>query len=169
MSAEFSLRAVPKLPSIYALYAGKGPSRYVASVGSTSSTRHRLDEHLIRRNSSVATGVAAVALNVDLLTEVAWWTDPEFGDREVRHAAELVAFDVLGPVLRSRGRAGSRVKKLAETPAFRRKVRRMLLGPPSGALGLVSDMALAARVSELERRVSAIEGEAKGSSRHWTP
>jgi hypothetical protein len=157
MPASFSRRGVPRLPSVYALWAGEGRSIHVASVGSTSSLRHRLDEHLVRRNSSVATGVSAVGLNVDLLTRVTWWTTTGFEDRDVRHAAELIAFDVLKPVLRSRGTVDRKAKVLSTKPAFRRRIRRLFLGTPTGSIELTEVQAFSSRLAELELRVAALE------------
>jgi hypothetical protein len=48
-------------------------------------------------------GASAAGINIDRVRYVDWRNDPRFADADVRHAAELVAFDVLEPTLRSRG------------------------------------------------------------------
>jgi hypothetical protein len=65
---------------------------------------HTSGSILINRDNSVSTGISAVGVNPDYSTEVRWWTTREFTGRAVLEAAELGAFDVLDPVLRSRKR-----------------------------------------------------------------
>ena len=100
------------------MIGGRGRSGDIAYVGKTGNLRRRLDQHLIKRNSSVATGTSAVVLNVDQIKEVRWWLNPEFYDDNIREAAELIAFDVLQPVLRSRGKSSEKSKKHFEDPDF---------------------------------------------------
>ena len=69
---------LPKVPAVYALYGGRGRGSYVAYVGQAVKLRVRIEQHLVRRDSSVVTGVAAVSLNPDHVTEVRWWVHPEF-------------------------------------------------------------------------------------------
>ena len=69
---------LPNVPAVYAMYGGQGRSRYVAYVGLGSKLRSRVEQHLIRRDSSVTTGVSAVSLNPDFVTEVRWWEYPAF-------------------------------------------------------------------------------------------
>ena len=51
-------------------------------------------------------GIHAVGLRGDQVRRVDWWEDAGFGDDVRLQAAELVAFDVLEPPLRSRGGIG---------------------------------------------------------------
>lgn len=98
-----SITDLPSVPAVYAMYGGQGRSQYVAYVGLAKKLRGRVDQHLVRRDSSVTTGVSAVSLNSDFVTQVRWWTHPDFDKQDILEAAELVAFDVLEPSLRSRG------------------------------------------------------------------
>jgi excinuclease UvrABC nuclease subunit len=63
---------LPNLPAIYAMYGGQGRSRYVAYVGLATKLKSRVEQHLVRRDSSVTTGVSAVSLNPEYVTEVRW-------------------------------------------------------------------------------------------------
>ena len=68
-----------------------------------------MDKPVSDHYSSVTTGVSAVALNPDLVSEIRWWFEPSFSQREVLEAAEQIAFQVLNPALRSRGGVTGRV------------------------------------------------------------
>ena len=76
-------------------------------------------QHLVGRNSNVATGTSAVVLNPDYITEVRWWEHPDFGDPSTREAAELVAFEVLDPVLKSRDTIHDQARQLYDDKDFR--------------------------------------------------
>src|SRR3954464_15241917 len=100
MDSLHFIDALPPVPGIYALYGGKG-RQYVAYVGLADNLRSRIKQHLVNRDSSVTTGTGAVGLNADYIRAVGWWVDESFSDRTALQAAELVAFDVLEPALRS--------------------------------------------------------------------
>ncbi len=95
------------------MYGGQGSGLYVAYVGIGGNLRQRIQQHLIGRNSSVTTGTSAVVLNTEYVTQVRWWEHPEFGSDDARQAAELVAFEVLDPTLRSRGSISEGAKTLS--------------------------------------------------------
>src|SRR3954447_22051073 len=100
------------------MYGGWAPRLWPAYVGEAGSLSGRIDQHFVRRDSSVATGVAAATLNPDAVREVRWWEHPSFEDKAERQAAELGAFRVLEPALRSRGGIGPESKARAEEPGF---------------------------------------------------
>ena len=77
---------LPNVPAVYAMFGGQGRSRYVAYVGLGSKLRGRVEQHLVRRDSSVTTGVSAVSLNPDKVTEVRWWVHPDFEKPDVLEA-----------------------------------------------------------------------------------
>lgn len=94
---------LPNSPAIYALCGGRDRSLYIAYVGMADNLRRRIIQHLVTRDSSIATRASAVGLNSDLVTEVRWWEHERFADRTALGAAELVAFEHHDPALRSRG------------------------------------------------------------------
>jgi len=114
---------LPNSPAVYAMFGGRGNSLYVAYVGIADHLKSRIQQHLVRRDSSVATGTSAVVLNPDYITELKWWEHPEFSERAFLEAAELAAFDVFEPSLRSRGRISHKSKELYENNDFREKMR----------------------------------------------
>lgn len=144
---------VPNTPAVYAMYGGRGAHLYVAYVGVADRLRRRVDQHLVRRKSSVTTGISAVALNPEQVTELKWWTHERFTDKTSLYAAELVAFEALDPVLRSRGGIQVQAHQLAKVEPFHGEMRTLFLGPPAGRLVLPSMQNALDRIARLERRL----------------
>jgi hypothetical protein len=97
-----SISELPTGAAIYAMYGGdERPD--VAYVGMGEKLRQRIRQHLVNRDSSATTDSGAVRLHPDYVTAVAWWEHAAFTDEIALAAAELVAFDVLEPRMRSRG------------------------------------------------------------------
>ncbi len=147
---------LPRAPAIYAMYGGEG-RRYVAYVGIGDDLRRRITQHLVDRNSSATTGTAAVGLHPDHVRSVEWWEHPRLADRIDLAAAELVAFEVLEPALRSRGGIPTEARERAADASFRAMMEELFLGPAAGRLVLPSVAALAERLSGLERRLEQVE------------
>ncbi len=72
-------------------------------------------------------------------------------------AAELVAFEVLDPVLRSRGGITADAKQLALNPSFRQDIEALLAAPPAGTILLPTVHTVLQRLDALEQRVVALE------------
>lgn len=145
----------PKSPGIYALCAGRGKSMYVAYVGMASNLRQRLVHHLVERDSSVVTGASAVSLNPDKVSEVRWWVHEDF-DKYLQEA-ELVAFEVLQPVLRSRQTKSPPVQFIASQNPFAKRMCKVFSGSPSGRIKIPSFHDVLEKLSELEQRIRCIE------------
>lgn len=154
-----SISELSNVPAVYAMYGGRGSSLYVAYVGTGGKLRDRIEQHLIRRDSSVTTGTSAVSLNPALVTEVRWWEHPEFSDKAVRLAAELVAFDVLEPALRSRGGITTAAKQLYEDVDFKARMTSLFSGEATGRLAISTLQSAFERISDLERRVLLLESK----------
>ena len=125
----FSLSEIPKKPGLYILRDRNGE---VAYVGISKDVRSRIDQHLYRRDSSISTGVSTTMLNPDFVTKVEWWIRDVFSDKVSREAAELIAFDIFEPSLRSRGRSSSAAKEKLNNPGFKAQVEEILGSPPDG-------------------------------------
>jgi hypothetical protein len=139
------------------MYGGRGPGRYVAYVGIGKSLKARAIQHLVRRDSSVTTGTSAVQLNPDYVTELAWWEHPDFDQRHVLEAAEMVAFDVLDPALRSRGAPQHRARELFAEQSFHEEMRVLFSGDPAGRLVIETLGDALERIAALEERVAELE------------
>lgn len=162
MKAPRSISELPSVPAVYALYGGRGRGLYAAYVGVADSLKRRIAQHLISRDSSVATGTSAVGLNPDYVNEVRWREHPDFTDRQVLEAAKLVAFDVLDPVLRSRGNIQHKARQLYGDKEFYQKTRSLFTGEPSGKLVVPKLQDALARFVELEDRVRVLEEKRRG-------
>lgn len=155
------VNAIPELPAtpaVYAMHGGADRYRYVAYVGVADDLRRRINQHLVRRDSGITTGIAAVSLIPDLVTEVDWWQHGSFGQDVVLEAAELVAFEVLNPALRSRGAVQKlAVQYLDAQPGFVTDMRSLFSNPPTGRLVRPSLQVALERIAVLERRVAELE------------
>lgn len=130
MASRWSL--VPQVPAVYAMYGGEPPRTWVAYVGIAGGLQGRLIQHFVRRDSSVVTATSAVGVNIDLVHHVNWWENPEFADADRRHAAEMIAFDVLNPALRSRGSPRAAARLLTEDVAFGASMENLFRQAPTG-------------------------------------
>ena len=139
------------------MYGGWPPRLWVAYVGEGGNLASRIDQHFVRRDSSAATGVAAATLNPDAVREVRWWEHASFDTKAARQAAELIAFRVLDPALRSRGGIGSDAQALAAEAAFRHEMEALFESAPSGVFTLPWIWDMQTRIEQLEKRVAELE------------
>jgi len=152
-----SLSELPNVPAVYAMYAGKGQGLYCAYVGVAGKLKGRVLQHLVRRDSSVTTETSAVVLKPEYITEIRWWEHPGFAERHVMEAAELVAFDILNPILRSRGAIQEKARQLYSEETFRANMMELFQGEPSGQILLMTMQDAFERIADLERRVLELE------------
>ena len=152
-----TVKAIPHVPTLYAMFGGALDQGYVAYVGVADSLRRRIEQHLVRRDSSVTTGASAVVLNPDYITAIDWWKNPIFVNRLTLEAAEMVAFDVLNPVLRSRRAVRAESRALYADPAFYLQFKQLVESPPTGRLIRPSLEGAMQRIVELEERLARVE------------
>jgi len=150
---------IPNVPAVYALCGRATLHRgtYIAYVGHTHNLRKRINDHLIARETRVITGLSAVSLNPENVMEVHWWEHPSFSERTVREGAELVAFEVLNPALRSLAPELKRARRAYDDRSFRDEIRSLLSGDETGRFVVPSLRGALERIEELERRLSALE------------
>ena len=151
---SFDLSAVPAVPGVYAMYDKTGR---VAYVGVTNDLKSRINQHLYRRDSSVVTGVSATGLNPDKISSVSWWLHESFGDKDSRIAAELVAFDLLDPALRSRGTVTAGAKDKLALHGFREEMTKLFKSDCTGTYVPKNLDILWKRIADLALRVDQIE------------
>jgi hypothetical protein len=152
-----SISDLPSVPPVYAMYGGRGRGLYVAYVGVADRLKARIIQHLVRRDSSVANGTSAVMLNPDYVTELRWWEYPDFTERHVLEAAELVAYDLLDPALRSRGAIRKQSRELVDDRVFQNRMCGLLSGEPAGRLVILTIQDALERIAALEQRLAALE------------
>jgi hypothetical protein len=148
---------LPDVPAVYALYGGQGRSGHVAYVGIADRLRPRIEQHLVQHSRSVTTGSSAAGLNAEHITELCWWADSSFKKSPALQAAELIAFEVLDPVLRSRGRVPKQAKQLFDDETFHNRLRTLFEGQPAGRLLLPRLQDALDRIAMLEHRVEYLE------------
>jgi hypothetical protein len=118
VKAITSISELPTGATIDAMYGGdERPD--LARVGMGEKLRKRIRQHLVLRDSSATTDSGAVRLHPDYVSAVAWWEHASFADALSLAAAELVAFDVLEPRMRSRGGITEAAQAKAAETAFR--------------------------------------------------
>jgi hypothetical protein len=151
------LADLPNCPALYALCGGTSRHAYVAYVGITDKLKRRAAQHLLTRDSSAATGTSATGINPDYVTEIRWWEHRRFSKPAAREAAELVAFGVLDPALRSRKRVGKAAQDLLMSSRFRKEMEMLLKNAPTGHLHIPSLEQVARRLATFEDRLARIE------------
>lgn len=159
------LSELPRVPAVYALLGGHGRNSFVAYVGEATSLRRRIEQHLVRRNSSVVTRTSAVSLNPEFVTEVHWWEHIEFDDSAKLEAGELVAFDVCKPVLHSRSDKTGRSLAFYQDQKFYSAMHALFERSPTGRLLIPSLSHAFERIAVLEHKLAQIEGYLTRSER----
>jgi hypothetical protein len=152
---------LPNCPALYTLCGGTAKHPYVAYVGITDKLKRRATQHLVTRDSSAATGTSATGINPDYVTEIRWWEHRRFSNLAAREAAELVAFGLFNPALRSRKRPGKAAQKLYDTRGFRKEMETLLNEKPSGRVRFPLREEVARRLSVIEDRLDSIEKRLK--------
>jgi hypothetical protein len=162
MQTATALSEVPNGPAVYALLGGRGAARSIAYVGVADKLRQRIRQHLVTRDSSVATGTHVVSLNAELVTEVAWWEYRAFAERSRLEAAELVAFDVLEPTLRSRGAIQADARTWYQDAAYNTAMHTLFESEPTGRLTIPTLQDALEHIADLERRIALLEAKLAG-------
>jgi hypothetical protein len=86
-----------------------------------------------------------------------WWEHSDFGVRHILEAAELVAFEILEPALRSRGGIQEQSKALYADEEFTARMQTLFQGEPTGCLMILTLQDALDRIEELENRVRSLE------------
>jgi hypothetical protein len=155
---ERALSDVPNVPAVYVLFGGRGKKLHVAYVGESKKLKNRMSQHLVGRDSSVSTLTSATGLISDFVSEFEWYENPKFQDDDVRHAAELVAFDVFKPILRSKSYKRSKSSELYKDEAFRVEMKNLFWRtPPSGKVVIPTLQDALDKIKMLEKRVAELE------------
>ena len=153
----YSISELPNVPAVYALYGGKGRNFFVAYIGTAGKLKQRIDQHLVKRDSSVAIKTSAVGINADHVTAVKWWEHVDFRNKNSLLAAEMIAADLLDPTLKSRGIVSASANKLYSNKDFRKKMRSLFKMEPAGYLSILTLQDAFGRIREIEIRIKKLE------------
>jgi hypothetical protein len=157
---DFSaISELPQTPAVYALCAGDRVNDFVAYIGISSKLRGRIYQHLVMRDSSATVESAPIRINVDSISSLRWWEDIRFQNRGQLEGAELVAFEILKPTMRSRGRVSGPGSAAFQDQSFRRTMMTLFESPPTGTLRFPGVRDLQRRLVELEKRIEALESK----------
>ncbi len=148
---------LPNVPAVYAFYSEGRRFSYVAYVGIAGRLKQRIIQHLIRRDSSVATGTSAVNLNPDLISKVCWWEHQSFDKTVNLKAAEMVAFEILNPALRSRGAVDNAGMSLFRNKSFKAKFEKLFENDPTGNIEFPSLSDAMDRIRTIEAKFQKLE------------
>jgi hypothetical protein len=152
-----SISKLPNVPAVYVLFGGKKGDRYPVYVGIADKLKNRIEQHLVRRDSSVATSTSAAGLNPDYVTELQWWEHRKFADRKALEAAELVAFGIFDPTLRSRGNITERARELSKQREFKEEMEKLLNSKATGQLVFQTLQDAFDKINQMEERITELE------------
>ena len=65
------------------------------------------------------------------MDQISWWTHDSFSNRDKLEAAEIVAFEIFNPILRSRGNLTDGAKAML-TQNFEKEMKRLFKTESSG-------------------------------------
>ena len=156
MGTTATISELPAKPVVYALMGGSSRNKYVAYVGIGGNLRARITQHLVQRDSSVATGTAAACLNPDYVTEVRWWQHKTFKKVAYREAAEVVAVRVLDPTLRSRAKTTKAAKAVLANRDFAEEMFELFSGEATGLLEIHNLQSVVERLERLEAKLGRL-------------
>jgi len=148
---------LPNVPAVYALYSSDRGHKYVAYVGIAGKLKQRIIQHVIRRDSSVATGTSDVNLNPDQIIGLSWWEHPEFENTVYLKAAELIAFELLNPALRSRAATDNAGSKLLSDENLQLEMENLFKRNPTRSIEFLSLSEAISKINQLENRVHELE------------
>jgi hypothetical protein len=95
------------------------------------------------------------------ITELRWWLHPKFNDRKVLEAAELVAFNLFEPSLRSRGNIRKTALELYKRLDFQIEMKELFSREPDGRFVIPTLQDALNRIEQLEKRIAKLESKSK--------
>ena len=102
-------------------------------------------------------GTSVAILNPDYVSDVRWWIHDDFADKDVRKAAEVIAAEILDPVLKSRrGPTDKAQGKLGEAD-FQTRMKSLFESQPAGHLKILTLKDALNKIDNLQDRILALE------------
>ena len=151
-----SFDEIKHLPQFPGIYGFKGPNDIqdnYSYIGISNKLRGRASQHLLKRDSSVATGASAISLNPDKIAECHWWIHESFGAREYLEAAELIAFERFNPTLVSRGSPSTKALDISNNEDFIKQMEKLFSNVPSGYIKFYDLSWAVNKIKELENEI----------------
>lgn len=143
----------PQFPSIYGFKRPNYIQDNYSYIGLSNKLRERVSQHLLKRESSVATVATAISLNPDKIAECHWWIHESFGAREYLEAAELIAFERFNPTLVSRGSPSTKALDISNNEDFKKQMEKLFSNVPSGYIKFYDLSWAVNKIKQLENEI----------------
>ena len=147
------IKHLPQFPGIYGFKGPNDTQDNYSYIGLSNKLRERVSQHLLKRDSSVATGASAISLNPDKIAECHWWILETFGNRETLEAAELIAFERFNPTLVSRGSPSTKALDISNNEDFIKQMEKLFSNVPSGYIKFYDLSWAVNKIKELENEI----------------
>jgi hypothetical protein len=100
-----------------------------------------------------------VSLNPDYVESMSWWENESFVEKVNLKAAEMIAFEILNPALRSRAGDDGAGARLLSNKEFRKSMEILFKGLPTGTAQFPSLSEAISRISKLEDQLQKLESQ----------
>ena len=147
------IKHLPQFPGIYGFKRPNNIQDNYSYIGLSNKLRESVSQHLLKRDSSVATGASAISLNPDKIAECHWWIHESFGAREYLEAAELIAFERFNPTLVSRGSPSTKALDISNNEDFKKQMEKLFSNVPSGYIKFYDLSWAVNKIKELENEI----------------
>jgi hypothetical protein len=121
---------------VYVLYGVDDAELVTVFVGIADDLRTRVVEQLVVRDTIGAHTDHRLPIDATYLDQLWWWEHPDFSDRDLLRAAELVASNRLQPMLQSRMPISARASDLFSDTDVRNTLDSIIAGGPTGRIPL---------------------------------
>ena len=147
------IKHLPQFPGIYGFKWPNDIQNNYSYIGLSNKLREKVSQHLLKRESSVATVATAISLNPDKIAECHWWIHESFGAREYLEAAELIAFERFNPTLVSRGSPSTKALDISNNEDFKKQMEKLFSNFPSGYIKFYDLSWAVNKIKQLENEI----------------
>ena len=147
------IKSLPQFPCISGFKRPNNIQENYSYNGLSNKLRESVSQHLLKSDSSIATGASAISLNLENIAECHWRIHESFGIRVYLAAAELIAFERLNFTLVSRVTPSTRALEISNDEDFKKQMDKLFLNVPSGYIKF-HDLSWAInKIKELENEI----------------
>ena len=147
------VKHLPQLPGINGFKRPNNIQDNYSYIGLSNKLRESVSQHLLKRDSSIATGSSDISLNQENIAEYHWRINESFGIREYWEAAELIAFERFNLTLVSRVTPSTRALEISNDEVFKKQMDKLFSNVPSGYINF-HDLSWAInKIKELENEI----------------
>ena len=144
---------LPQFPGIYGFKRPNNVQDNYSYIGLSNKLREIVSQHLLKRDSSVATCASAILLNPVKIAECHWWIHESFGTREYLEAAELIVFERFNLTLVSRLTPSTRALEIPNDEVFKKQMDKLFSNVPSNYIKFYDLSWAINKIKELENEI----------------